>query len=380
MTQALESIKICGFRGIQEIELTDLGTVNILVGDNNSGKTSILEAIALFSNPLDPFQWLTTAQRRSYLGKFLLTPHPPNIEVLKWLFYQTNHHGGDDVDQREMTIEAVNNSDLDKLTATLSEIYGTSDQYIDEEEMSENFIETESESIQSGIELDVLTNLKSAQLPLNLDLEQPKPIKKTFTFWENERFRHRRNKKFFIRTSTILPTYTSSDSMLVSLISRLIKQGDYHISLSKLIEIIKEFDNNIIDLRITDNKSLYVEHKELGSAPLYIFGDGLKRALLLALTILSTDDGVLMIDEVETSIHISAFKKLFYWLVKTCDKRNIQLFLTTHSLEVIDAILQTDINLEHLVTYHLSHLKKPPKRFSGELLQTFRSELGLEVR
>ena len=45
----LESVQIHAFRGLREVGLADLARVNLLVGKNDSGKTSILEALALFT-------------------------------------------------------------------------------------------------------------------------------------------------------------------------------------------------------------------------------------------------------------------------------------------------------------------------------------------
>jgi AAA15 family ATPase/GTPase len=42
---AFTSLKIENFRGIKSLEMSDLGRVNVLAGKNNSGKTSVLEAI-----------------------------------------------------------------------------------------------------------------------------------------------------------------------------------------------------------------------------------------------------------------------------------------------------------------------------------------------
>ena len=46
----LTSLKIQNFRGFRNLEINDLGAVNIIGGRNNAGKTSLLEAIALLSN------------------------------------------------------------------------------------------------------------------------------------------------------------------------------------------------------------------------------------------------------------------------------------------------------------------------------------------
>lgn len=54
----LKTIKIENFRGFESFELQNLGRLNLLVGTNNSGKTSILEAIRLLCsrNNLEPLR------------------------------------------------------------------------------------------------------------------------------------------------------------------------------------------------------------------------------------------------------------------------------------------------------------------------------------
>ncbi|QTA88180.1 AAA family ATPase [Desulfonema magnum] len=54
MKKHFETLTIKQFRGLQESELSQLGRINLLVGPNNSGKTSILEAISAYCHPLDP--------------------------------------------------------------------------------------------------------------------------------------------------------------------------------------------------------------------------------------------------------------------------------------------------------------------------------------
>ncbi len=49
----LQSLKIEGFRGFQNFEMANLGRINLLVGKNNSGKTSILEAILIYVSRFD---------------------------------------------------------------------------------------------------------------------------------------------------------------------------------------------------------------------------------------------------------------------------------------------------------------------------------------
>ena len=43
----IRSIEINQFRGIKKLTVSDFSNINLIVGDNNSGKTTFLEAIQL---------------------------------------------------------------------------------------------------------------------------------------------------------------------------------------------------------------------------------------------------------------------------------------------------------------------------------------------
>lgn len=46
----LESLEIQNFRGFYHLQIERLGRVNLIVGENNVGKTSLLEALQLYAN------------------------------------------------------------------------------------------------------------------------------------------------------------------------------------------------------------------------------------------------------------------------------------------------------------------------------------------
>ena len=51
---ALPSLEIHNFRGLRELKISRLGRANLIVGKNNVGKTSVLEAVCLYTSPADP--------------------------------------------------------------------------------------------------------------------------------------------------------------------------------------------------------------------------------------------------------------------------------------------------------------------------------------
>jgi len=65
----IRSFHIKRFRGIRECCLENLGQINILIGRNNSGKSSILEALYLLSAAFWPHDALRNEEKVSYLIK-----------------------------------------------------------------------------------------------------------------------------------------------------------------------------------------------------------------------------------------------------------------------------------------------------------------------
>ena len=104
---------------------------------------------------------------------------------------------------------------------------------------------------------------------------------------------------------------------------------------------------------------------------------------MIALFLNSVAGGALLIDEIESSLHVKALGSLFSWLVKSCQKLNVQLFATTHSLEAVDAMIAAESkSLDRIVGYHLEAPNGVPQvqRLDGDMLHRLRYERGLDVR
>lgn len=380
MNQVFDHLQISGYRGFEVVNLSQLGQVNIFVGNNNSGKTSLLEAVSILCNPLDPFQWLEVSQRRLYLGRSSIGLRP-DLEAIKWIFPQKIESSNGELYEGKISIISDGSAPIRKLEARLEEIYGLSLEKGGQEKFNDDTVSSEMDTAVSGVELSVTTHLVFEQGDLFSPDQESKGER--FQFWEKERFVYRRRSTPLVKNATIFPSYSSSEPILDRL-SRIILHEER--GKNEVLDLIQSFDDNILDFQILAPKgtraTLYIEHRELGFAPLYVFGDGFKRTLVIALTLLTTDNGVILIDEIETSIHVSALGRVFTWLIETCRRRGIQLFVTTHSLEAIDAMLQPGIatNTDDVVAFRLYPKGQVPQRFSGDLLHRLRSERGLDVR
>lgn len=72
--------------------------------------------------------------------------------------------------------------------------------------------------------------------------------------------------------------------------------------------------------------------------PLGSYGEGMRRLLTLAVALARTKNGVLLIDEVDTGLHYSILGDVWSLIVETAVRNNVQVFLTTHSLDCLRAL------------------------------------------
>src|SRR5258708_27604104 len=80
----IDEFAIHQFRGIRDLKFEGLGQINLLVGNNNSGKTSVLEALFILCDSLNWRKWSNVAAMREAGVVSSLS----QTERLTWLFPQ----------------------------------------------------------------------------------------------------------------------------------------------------------------------------------------------------------------------------------------------------------------------------------------------------
>lgn len=372
----IDEFTIHRFRGIQELKLEGLGEINLLVGGNNSGKTSVLEALSIFCDPLSSRKWRDAATTRE---AFALSSSRTNLnDMLIWLFPQeADSKNGSVPENHEILLSAVDHLPLKRVSASyekFSDIVNTRYPRTDEIGYEERDVEVE------GIKIHVSTDMHHIQPTL---FETDETSKNTLVFSDYPLLPGANRQGNPILPIQVVNPFSHRLSGLPLRLWSEVVEADLK---SETIELLRYFDSDIQEVDIvspTERRStVSVKHKKLGRAPLSTFGDGLRRVFTLATAIPLVKNGLLLVDELETAIHTDALEKTFDWLVKSGVRHNVQLFATTHSLEAVDALLKACDESVDLVVYRLQKGKEhtTTTRFNKELLKQLREELGLEVR
>lgn len=72
--------------------------------------------------------------------------------------------------------------------------------------------------------------------------------------------------------------------------------------------------------------------------PLGSLGDGLKRLLTLTLHLVSARSGFVLIDEIDTGLHHTVMADMWRLVIQTAVELNVQVFATTHSLDCVRSL------------------------------------------
>jgi hypothetical protein len=109
---------------------------------------------------------------------------------------------------------------------------------------------------------------------------------------------------------------------------------------SELIEPLRVVEPRLKRLAIIVTGAGPMIHGDIGIGrmiPIPMMGEGVGRLLTLLLAITSSENGIVMVDEIETGIHFSAMAGIWSALAKAARSTNVQIFASTHSWECMRA-------------------------------------------
>jgi len=107
-----------------------------------------------------------------------------------------------------------------------------------------------------------------------------------------------------------------------------------------------------------------------------------QRIFQVGLFLAAASNGVLLIDEFETAMHKSLLIDFSQFVHQLANKFNVQVFLTSHSKECIDAFIENDYKPEEITGFALKDEmgKRDCKYIEGKRLKRLMDSIGLDIR
>ena len=362
----LKSLKIENFRCFQSFELSDLGQINLLVGTNNSGKTSILEAIQLLTSPsiLEPL-WERMIARGEYIqGEETNTPRELDVRHLfygneidigsKFLISGISDKNGKDIPNAEYIEVSIKEETPKHIRASIRE--------------KEKILKS-SQDVSPFLKIKQSMNKYSIELPLSYQggLESRKPFVK--------------KKKSLDMITQFIPLSSLTNAKMIELFDEIVLNPEE----SSVVDALKIIEPSIERIAVKKN-AFFVKmnnNNYQGGTPLGNMGDGVGRMLGIVLAIVNAKNGILLVDEIDTGLHFSIMSDMWKLVWETAKKLNVQVFATTHSSDCwtsLDAIASRENPSKEGITIHRIEKDKSRSIVFTERQVAIAAERGIEVR
>ena len=292
------NLQIENFRGIKHLEIDDCKRINLLVGKNNSGKTSVLEAISLIVGVYNSGMPIGINDFvRSVLFK-------KNSEQTRYIFNNLDYNN-------HPRIITQSTRDDAKRELEISAYYPTQITSIPSlQNSTQNPL---------GLQYDFKINNEPYHAHYIEDTSPDKTI-----IQENPNFQESLPFHFVHATKRF---------MIIDTFKEVIRNQQQR----EIVEILNIIDTNIKDLTIV-GEDIYakIEYTER-LMPIQLTGDGILRLLeiLVAIEGIKEQGGVLLIDEIENGLHFSVLEKFWTVIYQAAEKYNVQIFATTHNIETL---------------------------------------------
>ena len=312
----LERLHIKNFRALRDLEMDELARINLIGGRNNSGKTSLLEALFLLSAAGNPAAVLNTNVIRSADA----WDHPGDAAPWRELF-----NGLDD----QTTIEiAVTHKALGALTLSLETEWPT----------------TSEVSIASAERPSARDSSSAIRLKPKLALRYSQPGKDAVTSGL-----HLVGEKVLIDWAE----YLESDDVILDAVVLLSRaptdQGELANRLGDLtrrrrghllLEALRVVEPRLQSIEALPGRDAPMIWCDIGLAelvPLPLIGEGMINLTEIVLSIEDAAGGVVLVDEIENGFHHSILPDVWKVLDRATQQSDTQIFATTHSYECFEA-------------------------------------------
>lgn len=342
----LKEVTIGSYRGLEQVYIGEFGKVNVFVGANNSGKTSILEGIMLSG----------LFQNAELFIEILSSRYPRmDIDMIKAMFHAN--------EESVICIEQVDDSGTIVHTHILYEENLIIDSEMEKrKEVALGFRHENNEHLEQKYQMA----FNEAQDGLKLSIIKEDGSDRNFQTMPCQyiSFSHFDAPKHFME---IIDSVLDSNRKM------------------ELLEVLRIFDKDVINFEVIGKKRIIkiFRQGEENALSLYDYGNGMYKAFFIAAASILCKDGILLIDEVEAGIHKEALGRFMNYLIKVSKKNHTQIFLTTHSLEALDVILEEERKeLENIAVFNINQHegKMVARKYSGEKLLRLRSEMGIDIR
>jgi predicted ATPase len=344
----IQSLHISGFKLFREITLPKLGRLNLFVGENNTGKSCLLEAIGLYAGRSPVADILETASRRSTgrVRPWIAEGMNEESSSLRHPVFDLFHWVGSGFTP-PIVIEKIGDSRPLRVEFQLHQRITDDQGLVRYVPVSPGDVVAE----QTEIALPVYRGDRQVALITRRALPLRGRGVDTEKVLNGDAF-----------AVAHLPAGGFTDEKAASMWD-LIVQGPGQ---GMVLDWLRMLEPRVEDLAYIGDEGFQRKRVALlkvegeGRIPLRSMGDGLTRLFHVGLAMASASKGILLIDEFENGLHWKVQEKLWGVLSKAARKFDVQIFATTHSRDCIGSFAAAgrELSGDDAIIYRLERTGK----------------------
>lgn len=365
MSELIEELSIQGYRGLSNLSVGGFGRVNLITGQNNSGKSTILECIRLLvtGGSIQTFKdILDYREENASLGEGDRLAGPFALSPLSNLF-----SGCPDLHAPEsyFSISAEGNlpSPFSSLTARIGWFVRNVDsarQMISYEPVTAGLFDDAEESF-PALDLSVAGRKRVVLL---------------------DRFSRRMPQRLESEALTVpcvyLDPFSSRSTYQLGALWDAIALTDAEQEVVRALKLVSR-DIEAVSMIGSDERSgrgrtAIAKSRNFHSpVSLRTFGDGVNRLFGVVLSLCNARNGILLVDEIENGLHYSVQAEIWRMIFRLSRDLNVQVFATSHSWDCVNSFQSAAIE-----SPQDGMLLRLTKR-NGEVIPTRFSEAELAI-
>ena len=367
-----QKLTIDNYRLFKHFQLQDIGQVNLVVGMNNSGKSSLLEAIYLLTNNEPGMSLAFILGER---GEFISRMGDPRYNRRIDGGYQVSHafYGHSLEKVQRVTIRA-DNGENHYLDMTLQNVRAKKDNGITQNSL----FEEEDTDIERRIQSLIVEHARPG-----IDLK-----KESMRVVEGGILPYRNSFTGFTlpdQSSRLVTTnYLAYDDLAILWDTiTLTPREELIVEALQILE--PRVERISFTSRRTSNSGILLKLKgEQEPVPLGSMGDGMRRVLAIVASLVSVDKGTLLIDEIDTGLYYAVLTDMWKLILETARRLNVQVFASTHSWDCVRAFQEALEGFSEPSSGRLIRIEKTngdikPVTFTAKELD-IAIQQGIEVR
>jgi predicted ATP-dependent endonuclease of OLD family len=353
----IDKMDISHFRGIEKLNLNEMKRISVLSGKNNVGKTTVLESLFFLFDHSDPNPF---APLNAFRGSALGGP----VHFWEPLFYQMDVTQPINISvyengvKTEMTLqkddnylpyraEGVPDEVLARFRTSTRGTYSLKFKYISGEYLEEGHFCADGDNVLREVKTNQLGNEQQAG--------------------KHARYLH--------------ASMARISDFIGEEIGKLELSGRKH----EIIEILQYLDPTIEDITMITRQGVTQLYTRIRNQwiPLQYAGDGVLKLLNICFTIMEQEKGLVLIDEIDSGLHYSMYRRIWEIIGKYSKEKDCQLVVTTHNKEMIEALLETKAEIQNetnIYTLYKKEDKTLTRKMSAKEAEKAIDYLGMELR